>query len=111
MPRGLEGRVFVVFVATADRSGAPATRPSPVGLSLVAEGGSGLLTWLIPFHPLRWLSFLSCMPVSICLQASRLCALLYENPHIEVSNEYRFSRVVMNFLLPGFAPKGPIFGN
>ena len=101
--------MFVVFDATADRSDASATRSSPVGLILVAEGGSGFLTWLIPFNPLRWLSFLRCMAVSSCLQASRLCALSYENPHIEVSNEYRFSWVVMNFLLPGFAPKRAVF--
>ena len=53
MPKGLEGRVLVVFDATADRSDASATRFSTVGLILVAEGGSGFLTWQIHFNPLR----------------------------------------------------------
>ena len=100
---------MLFFDATADRSDVSATRSSPVGLILVAEGDSGFLTWLIPFNPLRWLRFLGSVPILSCLQANCLCSLLYENPHIEVSNEYRFSRVVMNLLLLGFAPKRTVF--
>lgn len=55
------------------------------------------------------LSFSGWLQVFSRLKPKRQPVLLYENPHIEVSNKYKFSRGVMNFLRAGFAPIGSVF--
>ena len=83
--------------------------PWLVGFTTVRECCSVFLTWLIRSNPNQVLSFSGCLQIFSRLQSKRQCVLLYENPHIEVSNKYKFGRGVMNFLLAGFASNGSVF--